>query len=210
MKKIRKSVFETNSSSTHSIAITPEGWEDYVVHNGFERDDEDPYIPIEVREGLNKKYSVKTCVITTSNWYKRTNGYFYISGDLEKIQFLVSSLSYFNHSLEIDLTPSQLPYFNQIGKAIGDYIKEKYDIYYIDVIKEEGYAETNFINNLIGWGWNDEENKYTKEEVYNIITKVISDDKIVFICHSDESGPYPEDIDLIAVEDFKDLLKDEV
>ena len=209
MEKIRRSVFETNSSSTHSIAIVPEGWVYYGDHNNFECDSDSPYIPVMVTQPLNVTYESKTCVIETSNYYKRDSYYFYISGDMQKIQFLVSSLSSMISVFNLDLEKHQLPYFKQVTNAIRDYLKEKYGIHYIKVVEKETYYETRFLDELIGYGWKGSRNKYKEQEVYDIVKKVISDDRIVFTCHSDETGPYPEEIDLIPIEDLKNLIKEE-
>jgi hypothetical protein len=205
MIKIRKNVFETNSSSTHSIAIKPDGWTIYKFCGELECDTDSPYIPIKVEQTL-ETYSSKYFIIETSNWYKRGGGYYYVYGDLQKIQFFVSYLSNMISLFKIDLQPKELPYFRQITKAIHDHIQEKYDIYYVDVVFKEGYRDGSFLDDLIGRYWR--KNDYTPEEVYNIMKKVISDDTIVFICHSDESGPYPEDIGLIDVDrsDYRKLL----
>lgn len=195
---IRRNCFETNSSSTHSLCLIPEGWKEWKTNIDYES----PRKEIIVEEPL--KYKYRTAVITTSNFYKRGGGYYLVRGDLEKIQFIVSCMSEELNTIDCSLAPHQLKPFQIIYETINKYLKKKYDINYTEVKISEKYEEGNFIYRLIGWSW-DKEVPFTEEQIEKIINRVISDDSIVFTCHSDETGPFPEDCGLIGL-DLKTLI----
>ena len=200
MKKIRTSVFETNSSTTHSLCIVPEGWDkyDYRVNEFKFNDDETPYIPIAISSLIGHEYS-KHCIIKTSNYYKRDDNYFLIEGDLQKIQFIVSSMSYYVYdAMCMKLEPREVDCYMAISRAIYTYMNIKYDVNALKVENQNVYNDGYFIETLISRY--EIEQKYTPEEVFDLVTKVISDPSIVFICHSDEWGPYPDDIGLTRYE----------
>jgi len=205
MKKIRTGVFETNSSSTHSLCIIPKKWGRY---NQKFTSDETPYIPITYSIPMGKEYGKygKLCVITTSNYYKRDDGFFLIEGDLQKIQFIVSAMShYVCDAMNMSLQPKEIECYQAIERAIRKYIEKEYDVRTFQIEKDEIYNETDFVSEMIS-RYNTQP-EYTPEEVFNIVTKVISDPNIVFICHSDETGPFPKDLNLLRVKNYRDLIK---
>jgi hypothetical protein len=207
MKAIRQSCFETNSSSTHSLCIQPEGWSEYNKNCDFDN----PYdnYRIELKSLLEPKYyDYQTAVITTTNYYKRGDGFYLIQGDLHKIQFLLSSMVSEGDIFTTTLKGNQLEKFQQIYKTIAKYLKNKYGIDYIKINQFDTYSDGYIVNWLCGWDWQDSE--FTLEQIEEIILKIISDDSLVFTCHSDESGPFPEDIGLTEVELVDFLLKEDI
>ena len=210
MKTIRKGVFETNSSSTHSICITPEGWKKWNTGCDFDS----PYKPISVEKLLDSINTSKIAKISTSNYYKRGDEYFLIQGSLEKCQFLLSCLSCYSNTFTAYLKGYQLEKIKSFYQAILDFFKNTYEIYSIDVDYTEKYEESNIIDWLIGYYWKNEfedipgEEKFTREEIYDIVTKIITDNNIVFTCHSDEVGPFPDEIGLIKIDNLKNLLSE--
>ncbi len=203
MKTIRKNVFETNSSSTHSICITPEGWNEY----GHGLDFDSPYKEITVEEVLGSKWNTKVIKVETSDYYKRGDGFFLVKGPLEKCQFLLSCLSTYSNTFTTYIKGHQLSKIQCFYKAIVKYFETTFDTNYLKVDYSQKYGESNFVDWLIGHYWEKEE-KFSEEEINKIVTKVITNDNIIFICHSDESGPFPEDVGLIQIEDLKELLNE--
>lgn len=196
MKTIRQNCFETNSSSTHSLCITPPEWSMYNKDCDFDN----PYdnYNIRVESFLNPKYgNYKTAVITTTNYYKRGGGFYLIQGDLHKIQFLLSSMVSEGDIFTTSLKGTQFEKFQQIYKTIFKYLKDKYEINYIKINQFETYSDGYIIMDLCGWDWKDSD--YSLEDIDKIVLKIISDDSIVFTCHSDETGPFAEDIGLTEI-----------
>lgn len=204
MKIERKEVFETNSSSTHSLCIKSEDWEKWGTDYC-----EPPYVPIEKRETLYDWYTRSALVIKTSNYYKRGGGYILVEGALNKMQFIASCMSSDLDTTTCRLRPEQIELFQAIREAMYDYAKNKFDVGYLTIKSEDYYGDGSFVENLIGWYWTEADKRpFTKEQVYQIVTRVITDDDIIFICHSDETGPFPDDLGLEAP-NYKDLLPDE-
>ena len=204
MKTIRKNCFETNSSSTHSLCITPNEWSEY----GKNCDFDNPYnnYKILVESELKPLYgNYKTAIVTTTNYYKRGDGFYLIQGDLHKIQFLLSSMVSEGDIFTTTLTGNQLEKFQQIYKIINKYLKDTYQIDYIRINQFENYYDGHIIMNLCGWDW--EDSTYSLEEIDKIVLKIITDNSIVFICHSDETGPFPEDIGLKGINTYDLITK---
>ena len=211
MKTIRTSIFETNSSSTHSICIAPKEWKKWNTNCDFDS----PYKQITYEKLLDPIYESRIIKISTSNYYKRGDGYFLIQGSLEKCQFLLSCLSCYSNTFTTYLKGYQLEKIQSFYKAITDFFKNTYQIYSIDVDYSEKYGESRIVDSLIGYYWEDEfeetipgEKKFTPEEIYKVVTRIITDNKIVFTCHSDETGPFPEDIGLIKINELEQLLSE--
>ena len=204
MKTIRQNCFETNSSSTHSLCITPNEWSMYNKNCDFDN----PYdnYKVKVESFLNSKYNhIRTALITTTNYYKRGGGFYLIQGDLHKIQFLLSSMVSEGDIFTTNLIGNQLEKFQQIYKTIKKYLGDTYQIDYIKINQFENYSDGYIIMNLCGWEWKDSD--YSLEEIDKIVLKIISDNSIVFICHSDESGPFPEDIGLEEINTYDLITK---
>lgn len=200
MKSVRANVFETNSSSTHSISIKPEGWYGFK----FGQDYDSPTPIVDITEPLGVNYNYKTATITSSNYYKRGDGYYLIEGERAKLHFIGSCMSRYMSSLEI--RPKQVDPFNDLFAAVRGYLEEKYDCFNLNIKVDEIYSCGIFMQELIGWGWGEDQRPFTKEEIKTIIYRILSDDSIVFTCFSDEVGPYPEDMGLLEINDLKDLL----
>ena len=204
MKTIRQNCFETNSSSTHSLCITPENWDKYCKNCDFDNPYDNYHVLVESE--LKPLYgNYKTAIITTTNYYKRDKEFYLIQGDLHKIQFLLSSMISEGDIFTTNLSGNQLKKFQQIYKTINKYLKDTYQIDYIKINQFENYSDGHIIMDLCGWEWKD--SNYSLEEIDKIVLKIISDDSIVFTCHSDETGPFPEDIGLEEINTYDLITK---
>lgn len=110
-------------------------------------------------------------------------------------------LSTYNNIHSESFTNEDIFLIQSIYKALQDHILENYNVYAIAIIHNEDYFEMCFVSHLMNT------NNYSTEDVYNIVKKVISNDDIVFICHSDESGPFPEDLGLEEIIYYKTVLE---
>lgn len=86
MKTIRYNCFETNSSSTHSLCIFKNQYK-YIKGEDFDS----PFMPIITEASLKSfkidnefKHKAFVCKITTSNWYKRQDGFYLVKGAEQK------------------------------------------------------------------------------------------------------------------------------
>jgi hypothetical protein len=204
MKTIRQNCFETNSSSTHSLCITPDKWSMYNKNCDFDN----PYdnYNVRVESFLNPKYSnYKTAVITTTNYYKRGGGFYLVQGDLHKIQFLLSNMVSEGDIFTTTLKGSQFEKFQQIYKTISKYLTDTYQISSIKINQFESYSDGHIIMDLCGWDW--EDSTYSLEDIDKIILKIITDDSIVFTCHSDETGPFPNEVGLEEINTYDLITK---
>lgn len=199
---IRQNCFETNSSSTHSLCILPDEWSEYA----YNCDLNNPYIDynIKVESFLNPEYAhIRTVIITTTDYYKRDGSFYLIQGDLHKIQFLLSDMGSKGSIFTSKLKGSQLEKFQQIYKTINKHLNDTYQIKDIKINKFGSYNDGHIITDLCGFDWKD--SSYSLEEINKIVLKIITDNSIVFICYSDEIGPFPEEVDLEEI-NISDLL----
>jgi hypothetical protein len=161
---------------------------------------------VRVESFLNSPYGdSKIAVITTTNYYKRGGGFYLVQGDLHKIQFLLSSMVSEGDIFTTNLKGNQLKKFQRIYKTIVKYLKDKYEINYVKINQFETYPDGYIIMELCGWEWKD--SSYSLEDIDKIVLKIISDNSIVFTCHSDETGPFAEDIGLTEINTY-DLINE--
>ena len=58
MKTIRQNCFETNSSSTHSLCITPENWDEYCKNCDFDNPYDNYHVLVESEFALNSASNI--------------------------------------------------------------------------------------------------------------------------------------------------------
>jgi hypothetical protein len=101
--------------------------------------------------------------------------------DLQKINCLVSNVMPHLSPFNLKANEKNIIVINSVMDAVKAYMKDKYDIMYFEVDSKD----VDHITDII-WDLCDFSGDLSKEDIYNIIYNIISNDDIIFTYHSDE------------------------
>ena len=160
MIKIRKNVFETNSSSTHSISI------DYNYKEKVFKYDKLPNNETIVISNDDVNFQFNSSGNNTTEWTKLNAIVNYILG-----HYWASRYFYFREILRIENN-----HFTILEKIIKDKCNSTLDYNIDDLLNIESITDSNYGHSLIIFGLYENS---TEKEIYNVLKQLIFDGNVV-------------------------------
>lgn len=159
MVKIRKNVFETNSSSTHSISIN------YNYEEKSFKYDKIPNNETIVITDDDFNFQFNSNGNNTTEWTKLNAIANYISGYYWRLGYF-----YFNEVLRIKNN-----YFTILEKIIKDNCNSTLDYNIDDLLDIESITDSDYGHSLVIFGLCE---KSTEKEIYNCLKQLIFDENV--------------------------------